>query len=252
VAPLGSTMALVLVEDLTEARHVESVRRDFVANVSHELKTPVGALALLAEATASAADDEAAVRRFAARMTEESARLSALVQDLLDLSRVQWDDPLAAPSLVDLADVVAESAERSRLGAETKGIEVTTGGESGVQVRGDARQLSMALGNLIDNAVRYSPEGTSVGVTVRRAGPIAELVVTDQGIGIAEPDLARIFERFYRVDPARSRATGGTGLGLSLVKHVASSHGGEVTVWSRPGAGSTFTLRLPAATQEAP
>jgi two-component system sensor histidine kinase SenX3 len=147
---------------------------------------------------------------------------------------------------------VAESAERSRLGAETKGIEVTTGGEPGVLVRGDARQLSMALGNLIDNAVRYSPEGTSVGVTVRTAGPIAELVVTDQGIGIAEPDLARIFERFYRVDPARSRATGGTGLGLSLVKHVASSHGGEVTVWSRPGAGSTFTLRLPAATQEAP
>jgi two-component system sensor histidine kinase SenX3 len=252
VAPLGSTMALVLVEDLTDARHVESVRRDFVANVSHELKTPVGALALLAEATASAADDEAAVRRFAARMTEESARLSALVQDLLDLSRVQWDDPLAAPSLVDLADIVAESADRSRLGAETKGIEVTTGGEPGVLVRGDARQLSMALGNLIDNAVRYSPEGTSVGVTVRRAGAIAELVVTDQGIGIAEPDLARIFERFYRVDPARSRATGGTGLGLSLVKHVASSHGGEVTVWSRPGAGSTFTLRLPAATQEAP
>ena len=253
IAPLGSTLALVLVEDLTEARQVESVRRDFVANVSHELKTPVGALSLLAEATAAAADDQEAVRRFASRMTDESARLSALVQDLLDLSRVQWDDPLSAPALVDLADVVAESVDRSRLTADTKHIEITTGGDTDVKVRGDEQQLVMALANLVDNAVRYSPEGTSVAVTTRRDDDgIAELVVTDQGIGIAEDDLARIFERFYRVDPARSRATGGTGLGLSLVKHVASSHGGEVTVWSRPGAGSTFTLRLPAAQGEDP
>jgi two-component system sensor histidine kinase SenX3 len=253
VAPLGSTLALVLVEDLTEVRQVESVRRDFVANVSHELKTPVGALSLLAEATAAAADDEAAVRRFAARMTDESARLSALVQDLLDLSRVQWDDPLRSPALVDLGDVVAESVDRARLVADAKGIEITTGGDPELLVHGDEAQLVMALSNLVDNAVRYSPDGTAVGVTCRRAEDgLAELVVTDQGIGIAEADLGRIFERFYRVDPARSRATGGTGLGLSLVKHVASSHGGEVTVWSRVGAGSTFTLRLPAAEREAP
>jgi two-component system sensor histidine kinase SenX3 len=186
-------------------------------------------------------------------MTDESARLSALVQDLLDLSRVQWDDPLRSPALVDLGDVVAESVDRARLVADAKGIEITTGGDPELLVHGDEAQLVMALSNLVDNAVRYSPDGTAVGVTCRRAEDgLAELVVTDQGIGIAEADLGRIFERFYRVDPARSRATGGTGLGLSLVKHVASSHGGEVTVWSRVGAGSTFTLRLPAAEREAP
>jgi two-component system sensor histidine kinase SenX3 len=251
VAPLGSTLVLLLVEDRTEARHVDAVRRDFVANVSHELKTPVGAMALLAEALLNAADDPEAVRRFAGRMQREAGRLSHLVQDVIDLSRLQGHDPLRQPDLVELDEVVAEAIDRCRLAAEAKAIRIACGGGSGLQVRGDAQQLVMALGNLVDNAVRYSPPDTGVAVAVRRedhgAGEIVEVTVTDEGLGIPEADLERIFERFYRVDAARSRETGGTGLGLSIVKHVALGHGGEVTVWSAEGSGSTFTLRLPAA-----
>lgn len=251
VAPLGSTQVLLLVEDRTEARRVDAVRRDFVANVSHELKTPVGAVALLAEALLDAADDPEAVRRFAGRMQREADRLSRLVQDVIDLSRLQGHDPLRAPELVALDDVVAEVADRSRLAAEAKSITIATGVGSDLHVRGDASQLVMALGNLVDNAVAYSPPDTRVTVAVRQAsapgGDLAEVSVTDEGCGIPEAEQERVFERFYRVDTARSRDTGGTGLGLSIVKHVAVGHGGEVTVWSVPGSGSTFTLRLPAA-----
>lgn len=251
VAPLGSMQVLLLVEDRTEARRVDAVRRDFVANVSHELKTPVGAVALLAEALLDAADDPEAVRRFAGRMQREADRLSRLVQDVIDLSRLQGHDPLRAPELVALDDVVAEVADRSRLAAEAKSITIATGVGSDLHVRGDASQLVMALGNLVDNAVAYSPPDTRVTVAVRQAsapgGDLAEVSVTDEGCGIPEAEQERVFERFYRVDTARSRDTGGTGLGLSIVKHVAVGHGGEVTVWSVPGSGSTFTLRLPAA-----
>jgi two-component system sensor histidine kinase SenX3 len=251
VAPLGSTLVLVMVEDRTEARRVDAVRRDFVANVSHELKTPVGAMSLLAEALVDAADDPEAVRRFAGRMQHESERLTRLVQDVIELSRLQGHDPLEAPTLVSLDDVVAEAVDRSRLTAEARDIALVSGGVSGLKVMGDSRQLVTALGNLVDNAVRYGPTGSRVAVSVaevdEESGRVAELSVTDEGPGIAEAERDRIFERFYRVDSARSRDTGGTGLGLSIVKHVAAGHGGEATVWSAEGTGSTFTLRLPVA-----
>ena len=252
VAPLGSTLILLLLEDRTEERRVDAVRRDFVANVSHELKTPVGAISLLAEALLDAADDPEAVRRFAGRMRTEASRLSELVQDVIDLSRLQGHDPLRAPELVRLDDIVTEAVDRSRLAAEAKSITIGVGGQKDVLVRGDGTQLVMALGNLIDNAVRHSPADTRVSLGVRRVDAglsgLAEVSVADEGPGIPEDDLERIFERFYRVDEARSRNTGGTGLGLSIVKHVALGHGGEVTVWSAEGVGSTFTLRLPIAT----
>ena len=252
VAPLTTSFVLLLVEDRTEARRVEEIRRDFVANVSHELKTPVGAMALLAEAMLDAADDPEAVRRFAGRVQHESDRLSRLVHDLIELSRLQGHDPLDSPSLVSLDELVAEALDRSRLAADARGITLVHGGTPDVKVTGDPRQLLTALGNLVDNAVRYGPEGSRVAVAtalVRDGGTsVAEISVTDEGPGIAAAERARIFERFYRVDAARSRETGGTGLGLSIVKHVAAGHGGEVTVWSAEGTGSTFTLRLPAAT----
>jgi two-component system sensor histidine kinase SenX3 len=247
VAPLGlHGLVLVLAEDLTELRRVEAIRRDFVANVSHELKTPVGALSLLAETVEGAADDAEAVRRFTGRMQQEALRLTSLVQDLITLNRIQGDEPLAELKPVALDDVCAEAIDRVRLKAGAKNIELATGGPSGLSVRGDEELLTTALRNLIDNAVGYSPDNTRVVVVTRQAeDQSVEISVTDQGIGISEADLGRIFERFYRVDPARSRQTGGTGLGLAIVKHVTTKHGGEVTVWSKEGSGSTFTIRLP-------
>ncbi|WP_171165039.1 cell wall metabolism sensor histidine kinase WalK [Streptomyces sp. I05A-00742] len=269
VAPLGSRLVLLLVEDLTEARRIEAVRRDFVANVSHELKTPVGALSLLSEAVMDASDDPEAVTRFAGRMQIEATRLTNLVQELIDLSRVQNDDPLEDAEPVRVDELVAEAIDRCRHQAGTKQITMASsvggpegsstrggggrraGGSAGLHVWGNRGQLAAALGNLVENAVNYSPARTRVGIAARRVaapgGDLIEIAVTDQGIGISEKDRERVFERFYRVDPARSRATGGTGLGLSIVKHVAASHGGEVTVWSAEGQGSTFTLRLPEA-----
>ncbi|MZD07911.1 two-component sensor histidine kinase [Streptomyces sp. SID5785] len=268
VAPLGSRLVLLLVEDLTEARRIEAVRRDFVANVSHELKTPVGALSLLSEAVMDASDDPEAVERFAGRMQIEATRLTSLVQELIDLSRVQNDDPLEDAEPVRVDELVAEAMDRCRQPAASKQITMATntlvsagaekgdggrraGGTADLNVWGNRGQLAAALGNLVENAVNYSPARTRVGIAVRRVsapgGDLIELAVTDQGIGISDKDKERIFERFYRVDPARSRATGGTGLGLAIVKHVAASHGGEVTVWSSEGQGSTFTLRLPEA-----
>ncbi|MFV0129180.1 sensor histidine kinase [Streptomyces sp. HMX112] len=260
VAPLGSRLVLLLVEDLTEARRTEAVRRDFVANVSHELKTPVGALSLLSEAVMDASDDPEAVTRFAGRMQIEATRLTNLVQELIDLSRVQNDDPLDDAEPVRVDELVAEAIDRSRHTASTKQITMAPGGTADLRVWGHRGQLAAALGNLVENAVNYSPARTRVGIAARRvpapgggaaqaagSGGMIEIAVTDQGIGISEKDRERIFERFYRVDPARSRATGGTGLGLAIVKHVAASHGGEVTVWSTEGQGSTFTLRLPEA-----
>ncbi|WP_369194675.1 sensor histidine kinase [Streptomyces djakartensis] len=261
VAPLGSRLVLLLVEDLTEARRIEAVRRDFVANVSHELKTPVGALSLLSEAVMDASDDPEAVQRFAGRMQIEATRLTNLVQELIDLSRVQNDDPLEDAEPVRVEELVAEAVDRCRHQAGTKQITMASNvwapdgpvaeGGPDLRVWGNRGQLAAALGNLVENAVNYSPARTRVGIAARRVqtpgGEQIEIAVTDQGIGISDKDKERIFERFYRVDPARSRATGGTGLGLAIVKHVAASHGGEVTVWSAEGQGSTFTLRLPEA-----
>ena len=242
----------LLVEDVTEARRVEAVRRDFVANVSHELKTPVGAMALLAEALQDASHDPEAVRRFAGRVQKEAGRLARLVQELIDLSRLQGADPLPSPTLVPVDQVVAEAVDRTRTTASARGIEIVRGGERELTVRGSESQLVTAVGNLIENAVHYSAERTRVAVAVRRRDGAVEISVTDQGMGIAEKDLERVFERFYRADPARSRATGGTGLGLAIVKHVATNHGGEVSVWSVEGSGRTFTLRLPPSAQAVP
>jgi two-component system sensor histidine kinase SenX3 len=248
VAPLGARLVLVLVEDRTEARKIEAVRRDFVANVSHELKTPVGALALLAEAIQSASEDPEAVRRFADRMATESSRITKIVQELIDLSRLQAPDPDRAAAAVLVDDVVHAAAERTKAIAVVKDIEIAIGGEHGLKVLGNEAQLVTALGNLVENAVNYSPEQTRVAIGVGRSADLVEISVTDQGIGIPERDRDRIFERFYRVDPARSRETGGTGLGLSIVKHVVQNHGGEIRVWSVEGSGSTFTIRLPLLT----
>ncbi|GAA4560656.1 ATP-binding protein [Planotetraspora kaengkrachanensis] len=247
VAPLGSTgQVLVLAEDQTERRMVEAVRRDFVANVSHELKTPVGALSLLAETIQDAADDPEAVTRFAGRMQHEAARLTYLVQDLITLSRIQGGEPVPTPGPVPIDAAVHEAIDRCNTKASAKDITLVAGGAEGLQIWGDDELLVTALRNLIDNAVAYSPEHTRVVVSARPAGRSVEVSVSDQGIGIPESAQERIFERFFRVDAARSRATGGTGLGLAIVKHVAVAHGGEVTVWSKEGSGSTFTLRLPA------
>ena len=248
VAPLSSRLVLALVEDRTRERRVEAIRRDFVANVSHELKTPVGALNLLAEAVEEAADDPEAVTRFAGRMQTESARLTRLVQQIIELSRLQGDDPLDDPQPVDVDAVVARAIDQSAIDAQSRHIEVVQDGARGVQVLGNADEVALALGNLVSNAVTYSPEHSRVVVAAKPDDTTVDLSVTDQGIGIPPTDIDRIFERFYRVDPARHRSTGGTGLGLSIVKHVAASHGGDVRVWSVEGQGSTFTLELPRRT----
>jgi two-component system sensor histidine kinase SenX3 len=244
-AMLGEEYILLLADDRTEITRTEEIRNDFVANVSHELKTPVGAISLLAEALESSADDEQAVRRFAKRMHKESGRLAALVQDIIELSRLQGASVIQQGGPVDVNTVIAEAVDRSQLPAESKNIRIVVGGRTEGNVFGDQDLLVTALRNLIDNAIRYSPANTRVGIGVRSRDGLVSISVTDQGEGLTPEEQERVFERFYRVDAARSRHTGGTGLGLSIVKHVASNHGGEVTVWSQPGQGSTFTLRLP-------
>jgi two-component system sensor histidine kinase SenX3 len=251
IAPLNSRLVLALLEDRTRERRIESIRRDFVANVSHELKTPVGALNLLAEAVQEAADDPEAVTRFAGRMQTESARLTRLVQQIIELSRLQGDDPLDDPHPVDVDAVVARVLDQSAIDAAAHCIELVQDGERGLEVLGNTDEVTLALSNLVSNAVAYSPDNSRVVVAAKADTHTVDLSVTDQGIGIPANEIDRIFERFYRVDPARHRSTGGTGLGLSIVKHVAASHGGEVTVWSAPGQGSTFTLTLPRRTPSA-
>ena len=248
VSPLNDEgMVLVLISDQSEARRIDAVRRDFVANVSHELKTPIGALGLLSEAILGAKDQPDAVVKFASRMQIEAKRLTDLVQEIIDLSRLQSSDPLQKAFDVEASDVVREAVAQAALSAESRKITVEIGEIEDATVIGDRDQLIMAVLNLLENAINYSPENTKVSVVVKIKDELLEISVTDQGIGIAEGELARVFERFYRVDPARSRMTGGTGLGLSIVKHVALNHGGDIKVWSKEGVGSTFTLQLPIA-----
>ncbi len=247
VVPLSGGRILVVADDQTAARRLDQVRRDFVANVSHELKTPVGALALLSETLADAADDPEAVRRFTTQMKRESRRLTALVQEIIDLSRLQEPDALVDSELVAVDAVVAEAADRVRIEAESRRITVTVGGEQGLYVFGDADLLTTAVRNLLDNALRHSDALSRVSVGVASDGEEVRIAVVDQGEGIPREQQERVFERFYRGDPARARRTGGTGLGLSIVKHVAADHGGTAELWSKPGAGSTFTLVLPRA-----
>lgn len=247
VAPLGNDRVLLLADDHTAARRLEDMRRDFTANVSHELKTPVGAIALLAETVADSADDPEAVRHFAQRMKRESRRLGDLVQEIIDLSRLQEPDALVEPELVDIDEVVEEATDRVSVAARARKIVVTHGGTGGLRVHGDRSLLTTAVRNLLDNALHYSAPATRVSVGVSRRDGLVRIAVVDQGVGIPEDKRERVFERFYRVDPARSRETGGTGLGLSIVKHIAADHGGAVELWSAPGRGSTFTLVLPEA-----
>jgi len=250
VAPLTSRLVVVLVDDRTEAQRVDAIRRDFVANVSHELKTPIGALNLLAEAVAEAKDDPDSVVRFAERMQGESERLTRLVQQIIDLSRLQNDTVSDDQAVVKVAELIAEAAEHSATEAERKNIDIAISLEEELFVQGDRAQLYAAVSNLVENAVRYSQDDSRVSVSATSDGDSVRIGVADRGVGIANEELDRIFERFYRVDPARARNTGGTGLGLSIVKHVAASHGGSVEVWSQPGSGSTFTLVLPAWSHE--
>jgi len=245
VAPLGARLVLALVEDRTRERRVEAVRRDFVANVSHELKTPVGAIRLLAEAVHDAADDPEAIKRFSQRILTESDRLSRLVQQVIELSRLQADDPLEAPIVVALDEVIRVAVDTSAIDADSKRISIVTGGTPNLEVFGNEEQVTAAVANLVANAVSYSESDATVLVSTKADDETVEISVVDQGIGIPPDEIDRIFERFYRVDPARHRSTGGTGLGLSIVKHVAATHGGDIRVWSVEGQGSTLTLTLP-------
>lgn len=246
-ARMENNNVMLLVEDRTEAKRLEETRRDFVANISHELKTPIGAIGLLAEALQDATDDPAMVTKFAGNLYKESRRLGSLVQEIIQLSRLQSAELSKTGELVDLEGIVHESVERNQVIAEAKNITLDVVAPSGVVVYGDHEMLTMAVKNLIENAILYSDSDSTVGIGLRSVNGIAEIAVTDHGVGIAAEDQERIFERFYRVDPSRSRDTGGTGLGLSIVKHVASNHRGEIKLFSQVGIGSTFTLRLPLA-----
>jgi two-component system sensor histidine kinase SenX3 len=258
---LNSSHVAVEAADVTESHRLARVRRDFVANVSHELKTPIGALQLLAEALLDAtelpgtapeehSEDLIAARRFAERIHHESARMGRLVTELLELTRLQGAEPLPTPEPIALDWVIAEVVDRTRTTASAKGISVVYTGPRGATVYGSDSQIATAVTNLVENAIAYSGEDTQVAITLRQDDDWIEIDVTDQGIGIAPHDVDRIFERFYRADQARSRSTGGTGLGLAIVKHIATNHGGRVEVSSTLGGGSTFTLRLPARPPE--
>jgi two-component system sensor histidine kinase SenX3 len=236
---------LLVVRDITEARRLEAVRRDFVANASHELKTPAASIQAAAETIGKAAlDDPQVVPRFAAQLESEAVRLSRIVSDLLDLSRLEHGSELG--EVVALGTIVHDELERSRGSAAAAGVTLGLRAPELPQVRGSARDLALMVRNLVDNAVRYTPPGGQVDVDLSEDDGYVLLTVTDTGVGIPGRDLTRVFERFYRVDRARSRETGGTGLGLSIVRHVAENHGGAVTVRSELGRGSTFEVRLPA------
>ena len=251
-ARLGTRYIVLLAEDHTEAVRLDEVRRDFIANISHELKTPIGAVSLLAEALEPASDDPVQVRKFAARLSAEAQRLSKITAEIIDLSRLQSADALHQPTLVDLERVVAAAVDRNRVAADATGVTLVAKSAKDAHVYGDEALLVVAVHNLISNAIHYSPAGSRVGVGLRHADDAVEISVTDQGVGIPEEDRERVFERFFRVDEARSRHTGGTGLGLAIVKHTVQNHGGDVRVWSQVDHGSTFTIRLPEASKVTP
>lgn len=246
----GDRYVMLLVDDLTESKKLEDTRRDFVANVSHELKTPIGAISLLAEAITGATEDPVAVTRFAQSLQKESQRLANIVQELIQLSRVQGANLADTIDVVDLGTVIADAIDRNQLLANQNNIRLVSEIENSITLQGDYEMLVTAVRNLIENAILYSEPGGQVGVRVKVVHDVAEVTVTDSGIGIPESEQERIFERFYRVDPSRSRQTGGTGLGLSIVKHAASHHKGEIRIFSKVGVGSTFTLRLPVNASE--
>jgi two-component system sensor histidine kinase SenX3 len=247
----GDYVVLVL-EDRTSDIRLDKTRRDFIENISHELKTPIGAIALLSEAIQEAGDDREAVAKFASSLNKESSRLTFLVQDIIKLSRLQSEEVLASAEIVDLHDVMAEAIDRNEQLAASRKIQLNSEQAPKLEVFGNKEMLITAVKNLIENAISYSEPGTSVGIGCSAKESIAEITVTDSGAGISPENQQRIFERFYRADPSRSRETGGTGLGLSIVKHVAKIHRGEIKLFSQVGVGSTFTLRVPLATASDP
>ena len=242
---IGAGIVLVLVEDNTEARDFESIRRDFIANVTHEIKTPIGAIALLSEAMEGALDDPTRMHKFADSLRRETGRLSTLITEIIQLSRVETSNILAKAKPANVGVVVREALERTLVIADAKDIVVNAKYPDDVFVMGDGELLTVAVKNLVENAIQYSDRKQSVGIGVTTRNGHVDIIVTDQGVGIPADEQSRVFERFYRVDESRDRTTGGTGLGLSLVKHIALSHRGEVTLFSQPGVGSTFTMRLP-------
>ncbi len=229
---------------------VETMRRDFVANISHELKTPVGALSLLAEAIEESGKDSESIQKFAKRIGPETKRLTNVIRDIIDLSQVQSDDPLATANPVEVDRVINDAVDAVQLLADLNSVEISQVSEPNIKIVGDEYQLIMAIRNLLTNAITFSPANSRITVGAKLKDGVVEITVSDQGIGISLEDQSRIFERFYRVDPARSRTTGGTGLGLAIVKHVCENHGGEVSVWSVPGQGSTFTMKFPQMEEE--
>ncbi|MEN9715519.1 MAG: hypothetical protein RJA35_986 [Actinomycetota bacterium] len=242
---VDNNLVLLLVEDRTESKRLEDTRRDFIANISHELKTPIAAIGLLAETLEDGIDDPATVKRFSTNLRREAQRLGELVQDIIQLSKVQSSDSQLSFAPVDMDEVVSAAVEHNSVLADQRRSPIQVASSLGIVVFGDRNALVMAVSNLIQNALYYSDEGQLVGVGLRSVDGVAEISVTDSGVGISLEDQDRIFERFYRVDQSRSRATGGTGLGLAIVKHVALNHRGEIRLFSKPGMGSTFTLRIP-------
>ncbi len=246
-ARMSDSNVLLLVDDRTEAHRLDETRRDFIANISHELKTPIGAISLLAEALQDAGDNPEMVKKFSKDLYRESKRLGSLVKDIIQLSRLQSAEITGIAKVVELHEVVNEAVELNRHTAEARNVRIGVDAPEGIFVVGDHGMLVTAVRNLVENAITYSDDNSQVGVGLAVTNEIAEIAVTDSGIGIPAAEQGRIFERFYRVDPSRSRQTGGTGLGLSIVKHVAHNHRGEISLFSKPGVGSTFTLRIPVA-----
>jgi two-component system sensor histidine kinase SenX3 len=244
-APIGSGSVILTLEDRTEARRLDETRRDFVANISHELKTPIGAIGLLAETLQGATDDPEAITKFAASLQREASRLGHIVQEIIELSRLQAGTEVQNSDECRLADLISDALERVRTLADVKKMRLVSDLDDSIHIELNYEQVATAVTNLFENAIHYSDPGGQIGISLKRVDGFAEIVVIDSGVGIALEDQARIFERFYRVDPSRSRETGGTGLGLSIVKHIALNHGGDISVFSKPGLGSTFTLTLP-------
>jgi two-component system sensor histidine kinase SenX3 len=243
---------VLVLEDRTKDIRLDKTRRDFIENISHELKTPIGAIALLSEAIQQAGGDQATIEKFAGNLSKESSRLSLLVQDIIELSRLQSEEVLAEAELVDLSRVISEAIDRNEQLAAKRNVRIISEDRVGPEVYGNKEMLTAAVKNLIENAISYSDAGSQVGIGCTIKGPLAEIAVSDSGAGISAENQDRVFERFYRVDPSRSRETGGTGLGLSIVKHVAKIHRGDVKLFSQLGVGSTFTLRIPLATAADP
>jgi two-component system sensor histidine kinase SenX3 len=249
---VANDYVVLVLEDRTKDIRLDKTRKDFIENISHELKTPIGAIALLSEAITQAGDDRATIEKFAGNLHKEARRLSHLVQDIIELSRLQSEEVLADAELVDLSSVVAEAVDRNEQLASKRNVRLLSEGGVGPEVFGNKEMLTAAVKNLIENAISYSDPGSQVGIGCAAKGPLAEIVVTDSGAGISAENQERVFERFYRIDPSRSRETGGTGLGLSIVKHVAKIHRGDVKLFSQLGVGSTFTIRIPLATAADP